>query len=101
MKTHITSPPKEKIRKHLREKRQLRLNQNDFVRAEVTHSQCYSTATVFIDNALSLGFREISEADGATVCSTSAQYWDTDGDGNFVFQLDKQPELKVLKCLSR
>lgn len=108
IKTHITSPPKEKIRKHLREKRQLssgttfwRLNQNDFeVRAEVTRSQCYSTATVSIDNTLSLGFREISEADGATVCSTSAQYWDTDGDGNFVFQLDKQPEL-VLKCLSQ
>lgn len=67
------------------------------MRAEVTHLQCYSTATVSIDNALSSGFREISEA---TVCSTSAQYWDTDGDGNFVFQLDKQPELKVLKCLS-
>lgn len=98
IKTHITSPPKEKIRKHLREKRQLRLNQNDFVHAEVTHSQCYSTATVSIDNTLSLGFREISEA---TVCSTSAWSWDTDRDGNFVFQLDKQPELKVLKCLSR
>lgn len=103
IKTHITSLPKEKIRKHLREKRQLssgttfcRLNQNDFeVRAEVTRSQCYSTATVSIDNTLSSGFREISEADGATVCSTSAQYWDTDMHGNFVFLLDKQPELNV------
>lgn len=65
------------------------------MRAEVTRSQCYSTATVSIDNTLSSGFREISEADGATVCSTSAQYWDTDMHGNFVFLLDKQPELNV------
>lgn len=94
---------KEKIRKHLRKKRLLssgttfwRLNQNDFeVRAEVTRSQCYSIATVSTDNALSLEFREISEADGATVCARSAQYWNTDGTwtGILFFQLDKQPEL--------